>query len=473
MYRLPTFAEYRNLDFYKQVDQTYKSAQKLVDDFIPDKRPVRDVLCDYNYCITVRGDFDITIRTSVGKVVMNKFEYLQAIAQQIICDVPSDEAAPELPSRGTIITGQLKLFIDVFSLLRFFRKTDKVLVIGSNGANQKGGNAYLLLAGRVSEVHLYDPAEDLTTEKTIRGTLFKYFKKPFTGVIVGFDILFNDAYKDGGVVHFVSQGLRISSLKCLENVFDFRSKANIKGSMFVYGQLHSGERRITNIRRSYTSFHYVGSCPACIELGYFGGKLTEYELSILYRCHQTLPCSNNRGIISRKPGNYVDLFAGFVVSVRPYYYIDPTVPYTLDAMDYTRAHCEFSIAGNTYVRTIECRSRDEVTMSSFSANFDGPVVIHDERMFQGYDFFFGRGYFVVMGDVYVTDFGKTLNVNAEEFKFGVPYNKKEGALDVSIIPNFDTMLVQRYGIKKMSMQRFDRNQLCLFLLKKYDSYYCL
>jgi len=470
MYRIPDLKDIKNTFFFQEVQRQYDSVVKEEKKAL-DSRPLVEIITDYDYRVETKGDFELQILTSVGKVCVDKFEFLNIFAKQLICEVPSLEAAPDLPSRRTPVTGQLKLYIDVFSMLRYVKSTDRVLVVGSNGANQKGGNAYLLLASRVKEVHLYDPAEESTCEKLIKGTLFKYYKQEFRGQVKNYDIYFNDAYHNGQEVFLPYEGVRVFSLKCLGDPHEFKKKHNIFQKLYIYGQLHTDERRLSNVPRTYVTYNSVGTCPACIEIGYFGGNLGEYDKSILYRCHQTLSCTNNRGITSRKAGKYVDKFVGVVVSQRPYYYVAHDQRGSYSTIDPSRAISQFVVNNVVYERVVQKRECEEVEMGALARMTQGPVVLEDARMLYGLDLFFGERYFVIMGDVYVTDFVPRLSPTAREFKPGQIVIQKRDSIDVLAIPQFESIVVQRFGIKKMVPQRFSRDQLVEFLQRKYGSYY--
>lgn len=470
MYRIPTVQELSNTAFFSEVKSFYQfSAYK--NDTPLDTRPLKEVMRDHDYQVVAKGDFNVHVLTSVGKRNISKFDYVEATAQQIVCDFPSTQSAPDLPSRRTPITGQLKLFIDVFSMCRFMKQTDKVLVVGSNADAQKGGNSYMLLAGRVAQVDLYDPNEELTYERTVNGTIFRYFKSEYPrDEAKGYDVVFNDAYKDGKVVWVKLDGVRVFSQKSLTKLFDFRMTYGLEGTIFIYGQLHTGEYRFSNVDRSYLSYNHVGTCAACIEVGYFGGQLTDYEKLILYRCHQSLPCSNNKGILSRKLGDYIDIMAGCVVVVQPFYYLEKSYCGVYDYLDSDKMVSYFSLGELTFCRTVHKRAQQEVDMMLISSRFRGPIVHTDYRLLKGYDLIFGPGYVSIYGDVYATNFGHDLNLNALEFGCQ-RIDHRLNNIDTNAVPFFESIVIQRFGPKPMLPKVFSREQFIDFVIHKYVNYF--
>lgn len=265
-----------------------------------------DMILDPEYVVHEESPATVLITGTKGKKIFMVDDLVDACANQRICQSQTSEIAPILPSRGAPSTGQLKLFVDVYRMLPYLKKTDKVLVIGS--ASPGGGKAYYLLAGKVLQVDLYDPLEEGTVEYTYAGTLFRYFKEYWTKEVRDYDVVFQDAYsKEEGALFFPCFSARVWSIKC----FSVERWAEAwEEEYHVYGQIHKTEKRLSNVKVLYQGYHHVGSCPACVEIGYFGGHLTSTQRAILSWAHGNVQCESAYNKDLNIFGGYLDFVVG-------------------------------------------------------------------------------------------------------------------------------------------------------------------
>lgn len=283
---------------------------------VRDDRPLINQVLDPEFTYQDISVTDYSVTTSRGISIVEKDELIDLCSRQAFCVEPTDCVGPLLPPRGVECTGQLKLLADVVAMIPKVRKVDKVLVIGSSSELVASGYAYFLLAGRVAEVHMYDPAEKVTDTVVIRGTTFRFFKEFWRHrEVKGFDVVFDDAWSHGSTIYH-----HIEAREYSQKVFDIkehRSKVRQKG--FYHGQIHVKEKRFTKTPRYYRGYRPIGSCVACIEIGYFDVAFDVYDTMILSVCHGSFKCVNNLGLKGKRPSVYADLLLCQTCDVKPSY----------------------------------------------------------------------------------------------------------------------------------------------------------
>lgn len=216
--------------------------------------PLADVSVDNNN-VTVNGD--IYAKSCLVAEFTDRYS-----ADGPGCTVPLP------PTRNENVTGQEKLSLDVAMLLPEVRSTDKVIVVGSYSEN-RGGQAYKLLIGRVSVIELYDPYEEPSEETFLVGgctTVVRHIRDRWDPSKVAVcDVFINDAYdpiaKTLVDIKFVS---RVYSVK--------RFGERICSEGFVYDQIKKTDqkewRHVSSHRRSFIYRPGLGDCVLCRELGY-------------------------------------------------------------------------------------------------------------------------------------------------------------------------------------------------------------
>jgi len=277
------------------------------------------------------------------KIVVNVLDVELTFPKAVFCKyyaraVVADVSVPRVclpPSRRLNISGQTKIAIDVSLLLQYLKKSDIVDVVGS-GSSIFGGNSYLLLAGVVAQVNLYDPF-NCRDNCILEGTHFNYHRRIFSDLDIVGDVLINDAFDtDFGLPVYVNVApYRVYSVKYFDPaiekypgpnkffydfvevdewpvgeyerhdncrgksiLFDKKNKEmlqyNIRPS-FIYGQIGSTKcevRRVYPARPWSISQVRLGSCPACIEFAHRGNYIfSDFQLKVWKAMHSYLSCS--------------------------------------------------------------------------------------------------------------------------------------------------------------------------------------
>jgi len=287
-------------------DYDYKIANDIVKGFYD---PNNTVVIKDNFMMLENGDASISVKSVLTHVAMLDSG---GVSVKPLSYLP--------PSRNESVTGQEKLCVDVMLAVEHLRPTDSVVVVGSY-SESRGGQAYKLLTGLVSEVNLYDPYEPSTREEILvskgKATVFKYFKEAWPlDKYLKCDVFFNDAYvqRDGkGFVVDIPFDARVYSLK------RFRGDVFFKEKSFRYDQIKRTERgewrEVSHARTRHSYIHQLGSCACCRELSYVGSEYSDIVLSQWSLVHGYSPCTLGNAH-RRLDVRYLSLELG-VLSVRP------------------------------------------------------------------------------------------------------------------------------------------------------------